>query len=241
MSQPSSSPPPAQVLLVLFDGFNTLDANGPLDVLTKSGTSKYFQMVVASETEITKSIEGAWMQRHRAIDQALIDGISAFDVLVVPGGPSDAESGLMKVANDPTRPFNKLIKAFAELQPSSRTERILLSVCTGAIFLAKLGIFNGGRFCTTHWAAYDQVAQYNKDAAGQGVQPGVVIPARYVDSGLNANGVRIISSGGISCGLDAAMHVTGLKAGDAEVVSVSRLLDYDYKKTVGVQFAPAKI
>lgn len=48
-----------KVLLILYDGFNTLDMNGPYDVLTKSGTSTNFSVTVASETEITRSFEGA--------------------------------------------------------------------------------------------------------------------------------------------------------------------------------------
>lgn len=51
-----------KVLLILYDGFNTLDMNGPYDVLTKSGTSPNFSITVASETETTRSFEGALVQ-----------------------------------------------------------------------------------------------------------------------------------------------------------------------------------
>lgn len=47
-----------KVLLILFDGFNTIDMNGPYDILTKSGQSDHFVIDVAAEKEITKSIEG---------------------------------------------------------------------------------------------------------------------------------------------------------------------------------------
>lgn len=55
-----------EVLLVLFPGFNTLDMNGPFDVLSKSGTSTSFNIQVASEATdhcgITKATEGVKVQ-----------------------------------------------------------------------------------------------------------------------------------------------------------------------------------
>jgi hypothetical protein len=55
-----ASPPNAarQILLVLFPGFNTLDMNGPYEVLAKPGGGDVFKISVASETEITTSAEG---------------------------------------------------------------------------------------------------------------------------------------------------------------------------------------
>lgn len=48
----------SNVLLIVFPGFNTIDMNGPYDVLTKSGMNKMFNLTVASETLITRSCEG---------------------------------------------------------------------------------------------------------------------------------------------------------------------------------------
>lgn len=58
--------PKLEVLLVLFPGFNTLDMNGPFDVLSKSGTSTSFSIQVASESTdhcgVTKATEGVKVQ-----------------------------------------------------------------------------------------------------------------------------------------------------------------------------------
>lgn len=67
-------------------------------------------------------------------------------------------------------------------------------------------------------------------------QAGTVIPARFVDSGLNEAGVRIVSSGGISCGMDASLHVVKILYGEEEATSVAGLLDYTWRKTEGVVF-----
>lgn len=54
----SSTPLKSNVLLVLFPGFNTLDMNGPYEVLQRSADASVFTITVASETEITTSVEG---------------------------------------------------------------------------------------------------------------------------------------------------------------------------------------
>lgn len=108
------------------------------------------------------------------------------------------------------------------------------SICTGALFLGTLGIFDG-KFCTTHWFAYDDLKERVKSAALlSGGQPGRVIKARFVDSGLNESKVRIISSGGISCGIDASLYLVKLLLGEEEAISTAEILDYAYRKTEGV-------
>lgn len=46
------------VLVVIFPGFNTLDMNGPYEILKMAGNGKIFTLTIASETEITTSSEG---------------------------------------------------------------------------------------------------------------------------------------------------------------------------------------
>lgn len=108
------------------------------------------------------------------------------------------------------------------------------SICTGALFLGSLGIFDG-TFCTTHWFAYDDLKERVKSAAlASGGQPGRVVKARFVDSGLNESGIRVISSGGISCGIDASLYLVKLLLGEEEAISTAEILDYAYRKTEGV-------
>lgn len=76
----------------------------------------------------------------------------------------------------------------------------------------------------------------NNAAAKTKSQPGTVIPARFVDSGVSSSGLHIISSGGISCGIDASLHIVKKLYGEDEAVSVAKLLDYAWRKTDGVVF-----
>jgi transcriptional regulator GlxA family with amidase domain len=69
---------------------------------------------------------------------------------------------------------------------------LVLSVCTGALILASAGLLNGKR-ATTHWAAFDELRAF----------PQVTVEhLRYVRDG------KIITSAGVSAGIDMALYVT---------------------------------
>lgn len=157
----------------------------------------------------------------------------------------------MAEAKRPDSPFMEIISAFYKLKATgpNRPPRFLLSICTGALFLSKLGIFND-KYCTTHHGIYDQVQKWNKEAVrGTKSKPGIILPARYVDNGEQEDGrIRVISSGGISCAIDAALHIVGLRARGTlgwdkgkdvaaqEILKTCGMLDYAYRYTDGVTF-----
>lgn len=104
------------------------------------------------------------------------------------------------------------------------------SVCTGAIFLGNLGIFRGYK-CTTHWACLDSLRKTIERADKDGGPVGQVISSRFVAAGPNKAGVKIISSGGVSCGIDASLHIVQLFADEDTAVRTAELLDYPYQTT----------
>jgi transcriptional regulator GlxA family with amidase domain len=96
-----------------------------------------------------------------------------------------------------------------------------------------MGVFND-RLCTTHWLSYEELKKRVQAAAVKtGQKPGTVVAARFVDSGVNAEGVHIISSGGVSCGMDASLYVIKLKCGEPAATRVAELIDYAWRKTEG--------
>lgn len=64
--------------------------------------------------------------------------------------------------------------------------------------------------------------------------PGPVLSARFVDSGINDYDVRVISSGGVSCGLDASLYIVQLTAGEDIAREAADKIDYMWRKTEGV-------
>ncbi len=96
----------------------------------------------AGPSEHVLSNQGASFRAHMDYSEAM-KRLAEIDVLVVPGGSTE---GVLKSKGQPMA----LIKAFTELQKKNPArERTLMSVCTGSLFLAELGILSG-LAATTH-------------------------------------------------------------------------------------------
>ncbi|WP_298552803.1 GlxA family transcriptional regulator [Streptomyces luteogriseus] len=132
---------PRTVLAVLFDGLQSLDVTGPLEVFAGA------DLLSPGAYRIrTASLDGAPVRTTSGLtlvpDESL-SGARDPDILLVPGGPG----GL--------RPDPRLVDWVRERGP--RADR-LVSVCTGAAVLAGAGLLDGRR-ATTHWAYCDRLAR----------------------------------------------------------------------------------
>jgi transcriptional regulator GlxA family with amidase domain len=94
----------------------------------------------------------------------------------------------------------------------TRTSDVTMSVCTGAFLLAKTGLLHG-KAVATHHSAYADLAMAFPDLS---VKRG----ARFVESG------NIASSGGLSSGIDLALHVVERYFGRATALSTADNLEY---------------
>ena len=163
-----------------------------------------------------------------------------YDILIQPGGGSNSIIPHLVPTNDGA--FAELldvVAAFAQLPPSPRDvgERVIMSICTGALLLGYAGVFDG-LMATTHYLSLyqlrDMCADYVKrtpGAKGTPVVPGVPTDAsRYVDAGLNANTVRVVSSGGISCGLDATLYPVAQRLGKYKTVDIAAMMEYAWRQ-----------
>jgi putative intracellular protease/amidase len=128
-----------------------------------------------------------------------------FDVLLVPGGDTgDAE-------RDP--------KMLSFVRQHAASSRHVLSVCTGAFILAGAGLLDGLQ-ATTFTPRIDQLARrYPKVDVARDV--------RWADNG------RIVTSAGLSSGLDAALHIVDRLRGTEQARSVALHLEYDWKPEGG--------
>jgi len=129
------------VLFVLFDGVQSLDVTGPLEVFAGAE-----QHTPGTYRIRTASLDGAAVRTSSGLtvvpDEALARA-GAPHTLLVPGGQGTR------------RPDALLTDWLREHGP--RAER-LVSVCTGAIRLAEAGLLDGRRV-TTHWAYCDRLAR----------------------------------------------------------------------------------
>ncbi|MEW2806257.1 GlxA family transcriptional regulator [Streptomyces massasporeus] len=132
---------PRTVLAVLFDGLQSLDVTGPLEVFAGA------DLLSPGAYRIrTASLDGAPVRTTSGLtlvpDESLTDAKDP-DILLVPGGPGTL------------RPDPRLVDWVRERGP--RAAR-LVSVCTGAAVLAGAGLLDGRR-ATTHWAYCDRLAR----------------------------------------------------------------------------------
>ncbi|MER6737347.1 GlxA family transcriptional regulator [Streptomyces puniciscabiei] len=133
--------PQRTLLFVLFDGVQSLDVTGPLEVF--AGAEKH---TPGTYRVRTASLDGGPVRTSSGLtlvpDQALTAAADPH-TLLVPGGEGTRHA-------DP-----RLVDWLRERGP--RVPR-LVSVCTGAVLLAAAGLLDGRR-ATTHWAYCDKLAR----------------------------------------------------------------------------------
>jgi transcriptional regulator GlxA family with amidase domain len=188
--------------ILLFDDVEVLDFAGPFEVFSvtqlPNGGVRPFLVSTVSEN-------GQLIHARNGLKVQPDYGFGdapAFDVLVIPGGPGARE----REVHNPS--------VIEWIQARAARVSILASVCTGAFLLAKAGLLHGKQ-ATTHWASLDRFA---REFAGVTVRRDV----RYVDEG------RIITSGGISAGIDMSLHLVAKICGAEVAQATARRMEYDW-------------
>jgi transcriptional regulator GlxA family with amidase domain len=105
------------------------------------------------------------------------------------------------------QPHDELL---AWLRRAHQTSRWTTSVCTGALLLGAAGILEGLR-ATTHWLFFDQLRQF-------GAEPTL---ERVVAEG------KVITAAGVSSGIDMALRLVQLIAGDEVAQAIQLSIEYD--------------
>ncbi|MET8411009.1 GlxA family transcriptional regulator [Streptomyces sp. NPDC005195] len=162
------------VLVVLFDAVQSLDVTGPAEVFAGAEISR-----AGSYRVRTASLDGAPVRTSSGLtlvpDGTLAEA-PAPHTLLVPGGQGTRQ---------PDPGLTDWLRVHGP-----RADR-LVSVCTGALLLARAGLLDGRR-ATTHWAYCDQLA---RDHPAVQVDPDPI----YVRDG------RVSTSAGVTSGIDLAL------------------------------------
>jgi putative intracellular protease/amidase/YHS domain-containing protein len=185
------------VAILLFEGVQIIDFTGPYEVFGQAGLRVF--TVAASTAPITTS-----MGMKVTPDYALADAPPA-DVLVIPGGDIRA------AVNNPD--------VIVWIRERAAPARHVLSVCNGAIVLAKTGLLDG----LTATTFYDLIPRLREAAP----KTRVVTDQRYVDNG------KIITTAGLSSGIDGSLHVVERLQGKGSAQKVALNMEYDWRPDSG--------
>ncbi len=190
--------------ILIFDGVEVLDLCGPFEVFATTappadnGTRWEDRLFDAITIAQTAGIV-VCTGGLLVQPNATIDDHPPLDILVVRGGRGTRREQTNPVLLDWIAGQNQRVE-------------LMTSVCTGAFLLAARGILDGGR-ATTHWASIDRLRE---------VAPAVTVldDLRVVDEG------RIVTSAGVSVGIDMALHVVARLHGPQVAIATARNIEY---------------
>lgn len=191
--------------ILVFDGVEVLDLAGPFEVFSRT---RLEAGVASRRTEETAPFHVFTVARSsdpvvatgglRVIPHHDFASAPPIDLLVVPGG-----FGTRALLGDGA--------VLAWIRERAASARHVASVCTGSLLLARAGLL-AGRRATTHWGALELLASLDPTLT---VQPA----PRVVDDG-------IVTSAGVSAGIDMAFAMVERLCGREVADETARYIDY---------------
>jgi len=194
-----------KVGILVFPEVEVLDFCGPFEVFSVTRLDEERRRLDPSPYEVLIIAENPGVVVAagglKVVPDHTLDDCPPLDVLVVPGGWGTRR----EMMND------RLIAWIAERGQQVTT---LTSVCTGSLLLGKAGLLDGRR-ATTHWRVLEEM---------RGLFPAVnVIDDQHVVEEGN-----LITSAGISAGIDMALRVVARHHGDAVARATARYMEYPF-------------
>lgn len=102
------------------------------------------------------------------------------------------------------------------IRTASQTAEVVGSICTGSLLLGAAGQLEG-RNATTHWGFHRLLPKFGA----------TYVPERWVEDG------KVITSAGVSAGIDMALHLIARLAGEEIARQVQLILEYDPSPPLG--------
>lgn len=139
MTQPKV--PVKTIGILVYDGYNTLDAMGPYHTLAEIMGAKTF--FIAKQKGMIENQRGLQMK----VDTSFAE-VKNLDILVIPGG---AVETFMQTKDTPTLEWIKAI---------DKTTQYTTSVCTGSWILGATGLLKGKNATSNWYRAEEMMAMY---------------------------------------------------------------------------------
>jgi transcriptional regulator GlxA family with amidase domain len=194
-----------RVGIVLFEDVEVLDFCGPFEVFSATRLNEENRREEPSPFEVLLVAEHLRPViangNMTVIPHETFDTCPPLDILVVPGG-----WGTRKEMNNPVM--------LDWLRTRSAEVETVTSVCTGSMLLGFAGLLNG-LHATTHWRSLD----WMRDS----------FPAVTVEDGKHVvEDGRVLTSAGISAGIDMALRVVARYFGEDIARATAKYMEYPY-------------
>ena len=194
-----------RVGILVFPDVEVLDFCGPFEVFSVTRLSEELRREEPSPFEVLVIAEkpGTVVTTGglKVTPDHTIDTCPPLDILVVPGGWG-------------TRAEAKNQRLLAWIKERAGQVETLTSVCTGSMLLGQIGLLDG-RHATTHWRSLQRMRES--------------FPAVTVEEKLHVvEDGRVLTSAGISAGIDMALRVVARYHGDTVARNTARNMEYRY-------------
>ena len=196
---------PRRVGILVFPEVEVLDFCGPFEVfsVTRLDEDRRRQDTSPYEVLVIAENPGVVVATGglKVVPDHVLEDCPPIDVLVIPGGWGTRR----EMSND------RMIRWLSERAKEVTT---LTSVCTGSLLLGKAGLLDGKR-ATTHWRALD-------------VMRGLFPAVNVIDDQHVVEEGDLITSAGISAGIDMALRVVAKHHGDSVARATARYMEYPF-------------
>lgn len=197
-----------RVGIIIFDDIEVLDFCGPFEVfsVTRLDEERRREEVSPFEILLIAQFDRPVITTGgmKVLPNATFETCPPLDILVVPGGWGTRR----EMKNDAMLSF---------VAARAQQVEILASVCTGALILGSVGLLDGLR-ATTHWRSLKWM--------------GELFPKVVVDSSLQVvDQGRIVTSAGISAGIDMALSLVERYHGEVIARITARHMEYPFPET----------
>ena len=194
-----------RVGIVVFPDVEVLDFCGPFEVFSVTRLNEVARRDEPSPFEVLLVAERAGTVTAtgglKVSPDHTLETCPPLDILVVPGGWG-------------TRAEIKNTRLLAWIAERATQVETLTSVCTGSMLLGQAGLLDG-RHATTHWRSLDRMRQSFPKVTVEDKQ-------HVVEDG------DVLTSAGISAGIDMALRVVARYHGEAIARNTARTMEYRY-------------
>jgi transcriptional regulator GlxA family with amidase domain len=186
------------VAILLFDEVEVLDFAGPFEVfavadeLHRREIFHTFTLALKPGTVRTRS-------GLKITPDFTLENCPAPQIIVIPGGAG-------------TRSLLHMPALHEWLRVKSRTAELVMSVCTGALVLARAGLLDGLK-ATTHHLSYEELRQLAPNTE-------VIEGERFIDNG------HLLTAAGIAAGIDCSLHIVARLLGEDAAVRTAEHMEY---------------